>query len=194
MLQQLSKSVMSANDDRQKIDKLREKISKYIRDKEKKRINDSKTVRLLRRVFNACLKKNALVIDVTLTLQSILMIMNKRLSRIEEKDISKISNSSQIKMTIVERTSSAFWAQVARISRIIFKEALRENRRARELIIKIIDDNNKKKLEKTIIKNVAKTLRVKYDIVTSINRLQSYNIRVFTRSQKTKETLQKNIE
>ena len=120
--------------------------------------------------------------------------MNKRLSRIEEKDISKISNSSQIEETIVERVSSAFWAQVARISRITLKEALRKNRRARELMIKIIDDNNKKKLERIIIKNLAKILRVKCDVVTSINRLQSDDIRVFTRSQKTKEILQKNIE
>ena len=145
MSQQPPKSATSANDGRQKIDKLREKISEYIRDKEKKRINDSKSIRWLRRVFNACLKKNAFVIDVTLTLQSILMIMNKRLSRIEEKDISKISNNSQIEMTIVERISSAFWAQVARTSRITLKEALRKNRRTRELIIKIIDDNNKMK-------------------------------------------------
>ena len=36
MSQQSPKSVMSANDDRQKVDKLREKISEYIRDKEKK--------------------------------------------------------------------------------------------------------------------------------------------------------------
>ena len=109
MLQQPSKSVTSASDGRQEIDKLREKISEYIKCKEKKRVNDSKTVRLLRRVFDACLKKNAIIIDVTLTLQSILIVMNKRLSRIEEKDISKISkNSSQTEMTIFERISSAF--------------------------------------------------------------------------------------
>ena len=61
-------------------------------------------------------------------------------------------------------------------------------------MIKVIDDNDKKKLERTIIKNLAKTLRVKCDVVTSINRLQSDNIRVFTRSQEIKEILQKNIE
>ena len=109
--QQPSKSVTSASDDRQKIDKLKEKISEYIRCKEKKRINDSKTVRLLRRVFVACLKKNAIIIiiDVTLTLQSILKIMNKRLSRIEKKDVSKTDrNSSYAEATIFEHTSSAF--------------------------------------------------------------------------------------
>ena len=53
MSQQSSKSVTSASDGRQKIDKLREKISEYIRCKEKKRVDDSKTIRLLRRVFVA---------------------------------------------------------------------------------------------------------------------------------------------
>ena len=42
-------------------------------------------------------------------------------------------------------------------------------------MIKIIDDNDKKKLERMIIKDLAKTLRVKCDVVTSINRLQNEN-------------------
>ena len=109
MLSQTQKSATSVNDDRQEIDKLRKKISEYIKCKEKKRVDDSKTVRLLRRVYDACLRENAIIIDVTLALQSLLKIMNKRLSRIEEKDISKISkNSNQTETMIVERTSSAF--------------------------------------------------------------------------------------
>ena len=172
MLSQTQKSATNVNDDRQKIDKLREKISEYIKCKEKKRINNLKTIRLRRRVYDACQRENAIIIDVTFALQSLLKIMNKRLNRIEEKNISKINkNSSQTTTMIVERTSSAFWAQVARISKIILKEAFRKNRRAKELMIKIIDDNDKKKLERIIIKNLAKTFRVKCDVVTSINRL-----------------------
>ena len=99
----------SACDGRQKVGKLREKISEYIRCKEQKKVDDSKTVRLLRRVFDACLKKNAIIIDVTLALQSLLKIMNKRLSRIEEKGISKISkNDSQTEVVIFERALDAF--------------------------------------------------------------------------------------
>ena len=193
MSQQPSKPVTGAIDDRQKIDKLREKISEYIRCKEKKDINDSKTICLLRRVFVACSKN--IIIDVTFTLHSVLTVMNKRLSRIEEKEMSKTDrNSSYAEAAVFERTSSASWAQVASTSKITLKKTLRENREARKLMISIIDDKNKKMLKQTTIKNLAKTLRIKCDVVTSINRLQSDDIRVFTRSQKIKETLQKNTE
>ena len=108
MSQQQQKSATSANDGREKIDKLRKKIFEYIRDKETKRIDDSETVCLLRRIFVACLEKNTIIIDVTLTLQDILVVMNKRLSRIEEKEVSKTNrNSSYADVTIFEHTSSA---------------------------------------------------------------------------------------
>ena len=94
MSQQQQKSATSANDDREKIDKLRKKIFEYIRDKETKRIDDSETVCLLRRIFVACLEKNTIIIDVTLTLQDILVVMNKRLNRIEEKEVSKTDRNS----------------------------------------------------------------------------------------------------
>ena len=61
-------------------------------------------------------------------------------------------------------------------------------------MINVIDDRDKKTLKQTTIKNLAKTLRIKCDVVTSINRLQSEDIRVFTRSQKIKKTLQKNTK
>ena len=110
MSQQQQKSVTRASDGRQKIDKLKKKIFRYIKDKETKRINDSETVCLLRRVFVACLKNaivNIIIIDVILTLQSILTIMNKRLSRIEKKEMSKTNRVSYADVTIVERNSSA---------------------------------------------------------------------------------------
>ena len=61
-------------------------------------------------------------------------------------------------------------------------------------MINVIDDKNKKTLKQTTIKNLAKILRIICNIVTSINRLQSEDIRVFTRSQKIKKTLQKNTK
>ena len=108
MSQQQQTSVTSENDDRKKIDKLRKKISEYIKCKESKRVDDSKTVCLLRRVFVACLKKNTIIIDVTFTLQSILEVMNKRLSRIEEKETQKLSkNSSYADVTTFDHISNA---------------------------------------------------------------------------------------
>ena len=61
-------------------------------------------------------------------------------------------------------------------------------------MISVIDDRDKKTLKQTTIKDLAKTFRIKCDVVTSINRLQSEDIRVFTRSQKIKKTLQKNTK
>ena len=108
MSQQQQKSVTSGNDGREKVDKLRKKISEYIKCKESKRVDDSKTVCLLRRVFVACLKKNTIIIDVTFTLQSILKVMNKRLSRIEEKETQKLSkNSSYVDVTTFDHISNA---------------------------------------------------------------------------------------
>ena len=127
-------------------------------------------------------------------MQSTLIVIEERLCRIEEKERLKFKIESYAEIAAPDHNPGVAWMQKDRQQKRTPKGVLLKNKRIRKLMIKIIDDKNKKKMKRKIIKDLAEALRVKCDAVTGINRLASNDIRVFTRSQEVKEALQKNIE
>ena len=141
----ISVIVMTEKSDREEIDKLRDEVVIYIRSKEIEKVSDSEAVCLLRRVFNIFMTKSSLIIIDNTVLQITLVVIDKRLSRIEENDKSKAKISY---VTITTSVSTDLSTKSAtELKKQISKNALMKNRRIKELMIQIINSIEKIKLE-----------------------------------------------
>ena len=104
-------------------------------------------------------------------MQGTLKAIEERWCRIEEKGKPKSKTGSYAEIAATERNPGAAWMQEGHHQKRTPKDALLENRLARELVIKITDDKDKEEMERKITKDLAEALRVKCDAVTGINRL-----------------------
>ena len=184
----------SANEtNQQEISDLKAQIVKYVKRKTNEELANSKTIRLLSRIFEVFMKDEK---SLALSLQHILNVIEQRLSRIEIasrslNELDKITKSSYV--VVIVATLIDF-EQSKSSKHKSAKKTLMKKRREKKLMIHIVDNQNKENVEKIIIKMLANSLRERCANVIDINRLISDDIKMFARSQKIKENLQKNID
>jgi hypothetical protein len=167
---------------------LRTKIKEYLH--RVKIVKHSKTLKLLRQTIvlltidlssQTINNKDSKLYNILQKMQTIIEQLQQR----NENSTSKSKNYTNAVRFVVE--SIAMSKRVEKRVEKIFKS--KTIKQIREFTINIVNDEEKKKLKKVIIKNIMKKMRV--EKVRNIIRLESDALKIQTKSTKIKNALQK---
>jgi hypothetical protein len=170
---------------------LRTKIEKYLH--RMKIVEDSKTLKLLLQTIvlltidsspQTINNRDSKLYDILQKMQTIIEQLQKR----NENSTSKSKNYTNAVKFVVESIAMSKRVE-KRVEKFFNSKTIKQ---IKEFTINIINDEEKKKLKKMIIKDIMKKMRV--EKIRDITRLESDALRIQTKSTKIKNALQKQSE
>ncbi len=170
---------------------LRTKIKKYLH--RVKIVKNSKTLKLLRQTIvlltidsssQTINNKNSKLYDILRKMQTIIEQLQKK----NENSTSKSKNYTNAVKFVVESIAMSKRVE-KRVEKFLNSKTIKQ---IKEFTINIINDEEKKKLKKVIIKDIMKKIRI--EKVRDIIRLESDALRIQTKLTKIKNALQKQSE
>jgi hypothetical protein len=170
---------------------LRTKIKKYLH--RVKIVKNSKTLKLLRQTIvlltidsssQTINNKDSKLYDILQRMQTIIEQLQQR----NENSTSKSKNYTNVVRFVVESIAMSKRVE-KRVEKLFNSKMIKQ---IRKFTINIVNDEEKKKLKKMIIKDIMKKMRV--EKVWDITRFESDALRIQTKSTKIKNALQKQLK